>query len=91
MENNNNQNQLREDAVNVLENIEDTVEHICDTHFLSGEKVWVMIRALSDYKLAEFSPSPDIDFEGELEDLDDNEDLTNNIEFVDLDEDDYDD
>jgi len=89
--NNNQQNELREDAVNVLENIEDTVEHICDTHFLSGEKVWVMIRALSDYKLAEFSPSPDIDFEGELEDLDDNEDWTNNIEFVDLDEDDYDD
>ena len=58
--------QLRDDAVNVLENIEDTVEHICDTHFLSGEKVWVMISALSDYKLAEFSSSPDIDFEEEL-------------------------
>ena len=78
--NNNNQSELHEDAVNVLENIEDTVEHICDTHFLSGEKVWVMIRALSDYKLAEFSPSPDIDFEDELEDLDDNEDWTNNID-----------
>ena len=80
MKNNNQKNELHEDAVNVLENIEDTVEHICDTHFLSGEKVWVMIRALSDYKLAEFSSSPDIDFEGELEDLDDNEDWTNNID-----------
>ena len=72
--------QLRDDAVNVLENVEDTVEHICDTHFLSGEKVWVMIRALSDYKLAEFSSSPDIDLEGELEEEGDNEDWTNNID-----------
>ena len=52
--NNNNQSELREDAVNVLENIEDTVEHICDTHFLSGEKVWVMISALADSKIAQF-------------------------------------
>jgi len=80
MKNNNNQSELHEDAVNVLENVEDVVEHICDTHFLSGEKVWVMIRALSDYKLAEFSPSPDIDFEVELEEEDDNEDWTNNID-----------
>ena len=80
MKNNNNQSELHEDAVNVLENVEDVVEHICDTHFLSGEKVWVMIRALSDYKLAEFSASPDIDFEVELEDEGDNEDWTNNID-----------
>tara|TARA_B100001996_G_C18351106_1_gene474004 strand:- start:332 stop:502 length:171 start_codon:yes stop_codon:yes gene_type:complete len=50
--------QLRDDAVNVLENIEDTVEHICDEYMLSGEKVWVMINALSNAKLNEF-PSPD--------------------------------
>ena len=87
MENNNNQNRLREDAINVLENIEDTVEHICDTHFLSGEKVWVMIRALSDYKLAEFSTSPDIEYEDELEEEDDNEDWTNNIDDVHFEED----
>ena len=37
--------QLRDDAVNVLENVEDTVEHICDEYMLSGEKVWVMINA----------------------------------------------
>ena len=80
MENHNNQNKLREDAINVLENIEDTVEHICDTHFLSGEKVWVMIRGLSDYKLAEFSTSPDIEYEDELEEESDNEDWTNNID-----------
>ena len=80
MENNNQQNELREDAINVLENIEDTVEHICDTHFLSGEKVWVMIRALSDYNLTEFLESPDIEFEDELEEENDNEDWTNNID-----------
>ena len=50
--------QLRDDAVNVLENVEDTVEHICDEYMLSGEKVWVMINALSEAKLNEF-PSPD--------------------------------
>ena len=48
--------QLRDDAVNVLENIEDTVEHICDEYMLSGEKVWVMINALSNAKLNEFPP-----------------------------------
>ena len=77
MENNNQKNELHEDAVNVLENIEDTVEHICDTHFLSGEKVWVMIRALSDYKLAEFSTSPDIEYEDELEEESINEEEDN--------------
>ena len=50
--------QLRDDAVNVLENVEDTVEHICDEYMPSGEKVWVMINALSEAKLNEF-PSPD--------------------------------
>ena len=50
--------QLRDDAVNVLENVEDTVEHICDEYMLSGEKVWVMINALSEAKLNEF-PSLD--------------------------------
>ena len=71
---------LQEQAYNVMETVEDIVEHICDENRMSGEKVWVMIRALSDYKLAEFSPSPDIDFEDELEDLGDNEDWTNNID-----------
>ena len=46
--------QLQEDAINVLENVEDTVEHICDEYMLSGEKVWVMINALSVYHLKEF-------------------------------------
>ena len=50
--------QLREEAINILETIEDTVEYLCDENLLSGEKVWVMINALSEAKLNEF-PSPD--------------------------------
>ena len=46
--------QLQEDAINVLENVEDTVEHICDEYMLSGEKVWVMINALSEAKISEY-------------------------------------
>ncbi len=47
-------NELQQDATIVLEHVEDVVEYICDTHFLSGEKVWVMIRSLSDYHLDRF-------------------------------------
>ena len=47
-------NELQEQAVTVFENVEDTVEYICDTHMLSGEKVWVMISALAHTKLDEF-------------------------------------
>ncbi len=46
--------QLREEAYNVMETIEDSVEHLCDEYRLSGEKVWVMISALCEYKLNEF-------------------------------------
>ena len=46
--------QLEQDAVTILEYVEDTVEHICDTELLSGEKVWSMIHSLAQYKLTEF-------------------------------------
>ena len=72
--------ELQEQAYNVMEIIEDNVEYLCDEYTLSGEKVWVMISALSDYKLAEFSSSPDIEYEDELEEESDNEDWTNNID-----------
>ena len=49
---------LQQQATLVLEHVEDIVEHICDENRLSGEKVWVMINALSEAKLTEF-PSPD--------------------------------
>ena len=46
--------QLHEEAITVLDTIEDTVEYLCDENLLSGEKVWVMISALCDAKLAQF-------------------------------------
>ena len=78
---------LQEQAYEVMETVEDNVEYLCDEYMMSGEKVWVMIRALRDYKLTEFSSSPDIDFEGELEEESDNEDWTNNIDDIHFEED----
>ena len=45
---------LQKQALNVMEVIEDSVEMLCDEYRISGEKVWTMISALSDYKLNEF-------------------------------------
>ena len=45
---------LQQQATLVLEHVEDIVEHICDENTLSGEKVWVMINALSEAKLNEY-------------------------------------
>ena len=45
---------LQEQAITVLETIEDSVEYLCDDNCLSGEKVWVMISALCEAKLAHF-------------------------------------
>ena len=50
----NSREQLQEQATMISENIEDVVEYICDEHMLSGEKVWVMINALSVYHLKQF-------------------------------------
>ena len=46
--------ELQQDAIIVMETIEDAVEHICDTEMLSGEKVWVMISALADTHINQF-------------------------------------
>ena len=45
---------LRLQALNVLEVIEDSVENICDTEMISGEKVWTMVYGLAEAKLEEF-------------------------------------
>ena len=45
---------LRLQALNVLEIIEDSVESICDTEMISGEKVWTMVYGLAEAKLEEF-------------------------------------
>ena len=51
---NNEQQQLQNQAINLLELIEDTSEHFCDEHLCSGEQFYVMMKALIDCKLKEF-------------------------------------
>ena len=65
MELNNNQTTLQEQAISLLETIEDTAEYFCDEHFISGEQFYVMIKALCDVKLREFP----FDFETFEEDI----------------------
>ena len=45
---------LKQQALTVMEVIEDAVESICDEHVISGEKVWVMIEGLAEAKLQQF-------------------------------------
>ena len=45
---------LQDQAILVMETIEDAVESICDEHVISGEKVWTMIYALAEVKLNNF-------------------------------------
>ena len=54
MNNNEDATILREQAYNVMETVEDNVEYLCDEYMMSGEKVWVMISALCEAKLANF-------------------------------------
>ena len=53
------QEQLQNEAMEIMELIEDVVEYHCDEKFISGEKMWVMINALSSYKLKEFPITED--------------------------------
>ena len=56
-----------QEAVNLLEVIDDTVQYFCDENNVSGEKVWHMINSLSEVKCNYFPY--DSDYEGaELED-----------------------
>ena len=45
---------LHNEAYEVMELIEDVVEYHCDEKYISGEKMWVLINALSQYKLNQF-------------------------------------
>ena len=65
MYNHNQQERLQEQAINLLELIEDTSEHFCDEHLVSGEQFYVMMKALVDCKLKEFP----LDFEQLEEDI----------------------
>ena len=57
--NNNERIKLQNDAINLLELIEDTSEHFCDEHFVSGEQFYVMMTALCDAKLRQFPIDPE--------------------------------
>ena len=78
MEINNETQRLQNQAVELLDLIEDTSEHFCDEHFVSGEQFYVMMSALCDAKLRQF-PIDSEDLVDEDDELDDNEDWTNNI------------
>ncbi len=46
--------ELESQAIEVMELIEDSVEYFCTENVISGEKVWTMVGALADAKLAQF-------------------------------------
>ena len=46
--------ELESQAIEVMELIEDSVEYFCNENVISGEKVWTMVAALADVKLAQF-------------------------------------
>ena len=63
--NNNEIQRIQQNAINLLELIEDTSEHFCDENQVSGEQFYVMMKALVDCKLKEFP----IDFDELEEDI----------------------
>ena len=63
--NNNEIKRLQDNAINLLELIEDTSEHFCDENQVSGEQFYIMMKALVDCKLKEFA----IDLEQLEEDI----------------------
>ena len=65
MEINNEATKLQEQAINLVDTIEDIAEYFCDEHFISGEQFYVMMKALVDTKLREFP----FDFEQLEEDI----------------------
>ena len=57
----NEQQQLQNEASEVLEMLEDMVEYVCKEPTISGEKVYFMINELSRIKLNEFPQDPEVD------------------------------
>ena len=43
---------LATQAGEIMELMEDVVEHYCNENIVSGERVWSMVFALADYKLS---------------------------------------
>ena len=52
--NNNETHRLQNQAIELLELIEDVSEDYCDNNLVSGEQFYVMMKALVDCKLREF-------------------------------------
>ncbi len=67
----NNFTELQQEAIEVMELIEDVVAEHCDTNILSGEKVWVMIKALADLKVRDFEYELDAECNERLYDSED--------------------
>ena len=63
--NHNETERLQDQAINLLDTIEDVSEYFCDEHLISGEQFYVMMKALCDAKLKEFP----FDFEQLEEDI----------------------
>ena len=45
---------LQAQSIDLLDLIEDVSEEFCDEHMISGEQLYVMMKALVDCKLEEF-------------------------------------
>ena len=56
----NEQQQLQNEAFEVLEMLEDMVEYVCNEHRISGEKVYYMIHELSRIKLEQYPQDPEV-------------------------------
>ena len=52
--NNNETQRLQNQAVDLLDLIEDVSEQFCDDNLVSGEQFYIMMKALVDCKLREF-------------------------------------
>ena len=65
----NNPTELQQQAIEVMELIEDVVEGHCDDNIISGEKVWVMIKALADLKVAQFDSQFDTFYDMEEDEI----------------------
>ncbi len=50
---------LQQQAIEIMQLIEDAVEYHCQENMISGEKAWVMIYALAEAKIKQF---PDTEF-----------------------------
>jgi len=52
---------LASQAGEIMELMEDIVEHYCNENIVSGERVWSMVFALADYKLSSFPEDDEVD------------------------------